>query len=73
VCLWYIKHALGGDGGDELFAGYDPFLAHLFAGYYKKIHEFIHNNIISQFVQRLPVSTENISLDLNLAPAAGLF
>ena len=61
-----VTVALGGDGGDELFAGYDPFLAHIAARYYKKIPEFVHNNIVSPLVQQLPVSTKNMSLDFKL-------
>ncbi len=62
----FVTVALGGDGGDELFAGYDPFLAHLAARYYKKIPGFIHNNIVSPLVQHLPVFTKNMSLDFKL-------
>ncbi|MBT6052775.1 MAG: asparagine synthase (glutamine-hydrolyzing) [Candidatus Scalindua sp.] len=62
----HVTVALGGDGSDELFAGYDPFQAHLAARYYEKIPNSIHNNIISPIINRLPVSTKNMSMDFKL-------
>lgn len=62
----FVTVALGGDGGDELFAGYDPFLAHTAARYYEKIPNFVHKNFVDPIVRRLPVSTKNMSLDFKL-------
>ncbi|MDY7038173.1 MAG: asparagine synthase (glutamine-hydrolyzing) [Thermodesulfobacteriota bacterium] len=62
----FVTVALGGDGGDELFAGYDPFLAHIFAEYYEKIPESIHNKVVKPLVQMIPVSTTNMSIDFKL-------
>ncbi len=62
----HVTVALGGDGSDELFAGYDPFQAHLAARYYEKIPKSIHNNIVSPIINRLPVSTKNMSMDFKL-------
>jgi asparagine synthase (glutamine-hydrolysing) len=60
-----VKVALAGDGGDELFAGYDPFLAHRPAALYARAPPALR--ALFQFlVQRLPASSRNMSLDFRL-------
>jgi asparagine synthase (glutamine-hydrolysing) len=61
-----VKVALGGDGADELFAGYDPFRALRVAELYEKvIPKPIHKGIRMLFA-RLPVSHRNMSLDFKV-------
>lgn len=61
-----ITVALGGDGGDELFAGYDPFQALKWADWYSKIvPQPIHQGI-KMLLARLPVSHRNMSLDFKI-------
>ena len=57
--------ALGGDGGDELFAGYPTFLADRLARFYR-MPKFIHERVIRPLAGRLPVSHENFSFDFKL-------
>jgi asparagine synthase (glutamine-hydrolysing) len=59
----HVTVALGGDGGDELFAGYPMYYAHRVAGYYRKIPGFVRSGVIAPIVNRLPVSTKNMSFD----------
>ncbi|HUR97599.1 MAG TPA: asparagine synthase (glutamine-hydrolyzing), partial [Pyrinomonadaceae bacterium] len=59
----HVTVALGGDGGDELFAGYPMYFAHGVAAKYDAIPAFIRSGLIEPVVNALPVSTNNLSFD----------
>ena len=62
----HVTVAIGGDGGDELFAGYDPFRALRWADLYQKLVPKPVHRAVSLAVARMPVSHRNMSLDFKL-------
>ncbi|MGH8045757.1 MAG: asparagine synthetase B family protein, partial [Chthoniobacterales bacterium] len=62
----HVTVALGGDGGDELFAGYDPFLALRKADSYAKLVPKPLHLAIRLLASHLPVSHANVSLDFKI-------
>jgi len=61
-----VTVALGGDGGDELFAGYDPFRALRLAGMYSRVVPRPVHECLRMLAGFLPVSHANISMDFKI-------
>jgi asparagine synthase (glutamine-hydrolysing) len=50
----HVKVVLGGDGGDELFGGYDRYAADRWLNTYRAVPEVVRNAVAKQVLQRLP-------------------
>ncbi len=61
-----VTAALGGDGADELLAGYDPFRALRYARWYRRLVARPLHRAIAAVAARLPVSHRYMSLDFKL-------
>lgn len=59
----HVTVALGGDGGDEIFAGYPMYYAHKIAGMYERVPGVLRKGLIEPAVNAMPVSAKNMSLD----------
>ncbi len=57
----HVTVALGGDGGDELFAGYEYYTAFILANHYRKLPKGLRRLFIEAVAAKLPISTGYVS------------
>lgn len=62
VCMYHIsslasqhvKVVLGGDGGDELFGGYDRYFGNVYASYYALLPQALRRHVLGPLLAKLP-------------------
>ncbi len=63
----HVKVVLGGDGSDELFAGYPTLVAHRLIEYYERVVPWTMRAYVApKILDLMPVSFNNISLDFRV-------
>lgn len=63
----YVTVALGGDGSDELMAGYPTFISDRFKGPFASLPKPLIKTMMSFFRTALKVSDKNISIDFKIS------
>ncbi len=59
----HVTVALGGDGGDEIFAGYPMYAGHRVAELYARMPRPLSRLVVEPAIRLLPVKTKNLSFD----------
>jgi asparagine synthase (glutamine-hydrolysing) len=60
------KVALTGDGGDEIFYGYEIFRAQRFARYARLVPDVLHRRVVRPLTQLIPASNRYMGIDLKV-------
>jgi len=57
---------LSGEGGDEIFAGYETYAAYQVSRWFRRVPRWLRCNLIAPLVNSLPVSDKKLSLEFKL-------
>ena len=57
----HVTVAISGDGGDELFAGYNIFAANQAASVVRRIPQSLRNNVLSRIIDRVPETSTYVN------------